>query len=70
MRAFFRIVVDLLREIGDERPYERYLRARGATHCAAEWPVVLMRPQAARAGRAAAECVLTTPSRSWFLYDH
>ena len=37
MRAFLRIVVDLLREIGDERPYERYLRARGATHCAAEW---------------------------------
>ena len=37
MRTFFRIVVDLLREIGDERPYERYLRAQGVAHSAAEW---------------------------------
>ncbi len=37
MKAFFRIVVDLLREIGDERPYERYLHAHGIPHSAAAW---------------------------------
>lgn len=37
LRAFWRIVIGILREIGDESAYQRYLAAHGATHCGAEW---------------------------------
>ena len=37
MRAFFRGVMALLREIADENAYERHLRAHGRAHSGAEW---------------------------------
>ena len=30
-------VLDLMREIGDENAYKRYLKAHNATHSAVEW---------------------------------
>ena len=37
MRAFFRVVLRLLREIGDENAYERHLLAHGLAHSAEEY---------------------------------
>ncbi len=34
---FFRFVLDLLREIGDENAYSRHLRIRGLQHSGKEW---------------------------------
>jgi hypothetical protein len=35
--AFLRFLRDLLREIGDQNAYDRYLAAHGVIHSAAEW---------------------------------
>ena len=32
-----RLILELLREIGDERAYDRYLAAHGRRHTGAEW---------------------------------
>jgi hypothetical protein len=37
MRAFFRGVMILLREIADENGYQRHLLAHGRVHSAEEW---------------------------------
>jgi hypothetical protein len=37
MRSFFRGLLALLREIGDENAYARHLRAHGREHSAEEW---------------------------------
>jgi hypothetical protein len=37
MRALLRGLLALLREIADEGPYERHLRAHGYVHSAEEW---------------------------------
>jgi len=37
MRRLARFVLALLRELGDENAYSRYLVAHGATHSGAEW---------------------------------
>jgi hypothetical protein len=44
MPVFYKIIPkliaglwELLREIGDQNAYSRYLKARGATHSAEEW---------------------------------
>jgi hypothetical protein len=37
VRKFAAGVMDLLREIGDQNAYARYLAARGATHSGREW---------------------------------
>jgi hypothetical protein len=37
MRAFFRGVLSLLREIADENAYQRYLHAHGLVHSGEEW---------------------------------
>lgn len=37
MRALWRGVVELLREIADENAYQRHLRAHGREHSAEEW---------------------------------
>lgn len=37
LRAFWRIVVGLLRELSDETAYERHLAAHGRAHSAEEW---------------------------------
>ncbi len=37
MRNFFRLLLGLLREIGDENAYARHLKAHGREHSAAEW---------------------------------
>ena len=37
MRAFFRILLGILREISDENAYERHLRVHGAAHSGEEW---------------------------------
>lgn len=37
MRAFFRGVLALLREIGDENAYARYLQAHGCVHSPEAW---------------------------------
>jgi hypothetical protein len=37
MKAFFRIILGILREISDESAYERHLRAHGAAASAEEW---------------------------------
>ena len=37
MRRCFAFVLCLLREIGDENAYQRYLAAHGLTHSAAAW---------------------------------
>jgi hypothetical protein len=36
-RGVLRIVLGILREIGDESAYQRHLRAHGVRHCGAEW---------------------------------
>jgi hypothetical protein len=41
VRAFFRGVMTLLREIADENAYERHLRAHGRVHSAQEWRVFI-----------------------------
>jgi hypothetical protein len=37
IRAFLKIVAALLRELSDERAYERHLAWHGRTHSKAEW---------------------------------
>ena len=37
MRNFFRILLGLLREIGDENAYARYLQRNGKEHSGVEW---------------------------------
>jgi len=37
MRAFFRGLMDLLREIGDQNAYKRHLNSRGLEPSAEEW---------------------------------
>ena len=37
MRAFFRVILGLLREIGDENAYERHLLAHGLAHSPEEY---------------------------------
>jgi hypothetical protein len=37
MRAFWKAVLALLREIGDENAYARHLREHGSVHSAEEW---------------------------------
>lgn len=37
MRQFFRIVLGILREIGDENAYARHLRVHNRVHSGAEW---------------------------------
>jgi hypothetical protein len=37
MRKLARLVWEMLREIGDERAYERHLAAHHRPHSAAEW---------------------------------
>jgi hypothetical protein len=37
MRAFFRGLVALLREIGDQNAYARHLAMHGARHSGSEW---------------------------------
>ena len=37
MRAFIRILLAMMREIGDENAYQRHLRFHGRPHSAEEW---------------------------------
>jgi hypothetical protein len=37
VKAFFRSVLALLREIADENAYQRHLRSHGRVHSAVEW---------------------------------
>lgn len=37
LRSFGRIVMGLLRELGDENAYQRHLSAHGRAHSAEEW---------------------------------
>jgi hypothetical protein len=37
MKAFWAVIVSILRELGDENAYDRHLRAHGRTHSTAEW---------------------------------
>lgn len=37
VQAFFRIILGILREIGDENAYARHLKAHGRAHSPAEW---------------------------------
>jgi hypothetical protein len=37
MRAFWRILAGILKEIADESAYERHLRAHGRSHSPEEW---------------------------------
>jgi hypothetical protein len=37
MRAFLRVVLAVIREIGDESAYQRHLRVQGRRHSAEEW---------------------------------
>jgi len=37
MRAFLRVLWDVIREIADENAYQRHLRESGRPHSAAEW---------------------------------
>ena len=37
VRTFFRIVLGLLRELGDENAYQRHLAAHGVAHSGEEW---------------------------------
>ncbi len=37
LRSLYRILMGILREIGDESAYQRHLAAHGRTHCGAEW---------------------------------
>lgn len=36
-RAFFRVILSILREIGDENAYARHLAAHGRPHSGEEW---------------------------------
>lgn len=37
MKNFFRFVMTLLRELGDENAYQRHLVCHGVSHSPAEW---------------------------------
>lgn len=37
LKSVWRIVLGILREIGDESAYQRHLAAHGRAHCGAEW---------------------------------
>ncbi|HLK17495.1 MAG TPA: hypothetical protein VKT81_01025 [Bryobacteraceae bacterium] len=37
MKAFFRTILAMVREIADENAYHRYLRHLGRTHSPEEW---------------------------------
>jgi hypothetical protein len=37
LRAFVRILMGILREIGDENAYQRHLSSAGLIHSGAEW---------------------------------
>jgi hypothetical protein len=37
LRRFASLILDLLREIGDENAYRRHLEAHGCKHSGAEW---------------------------------
>ena len=37
MRRVAKLMMALLRELGDENAYRRHLKERGATHSGAEW---------------------------------
>jgi len=37
MRRFLQLVLELLKEIGDENAYARHLAAHGLQHSGAEW---------------------------------
>jgi hypothetical protein len=37
VRSFWRFVLALLREIGDENAYQRHVAAHGRVHSGAEW---------------------------------
>jgi hypothetical protein len=37
LREFGRLLLAILREIGDENAYQRHLAAHGRTHSGAEW---------------------------------
>ncbi len=37
MRAFFRILIGILKEIGDENAYARHLAHHGRQHSGEEW---------------------------------
>jgi hypothetical protein len=37
VRQFARLILAILREIGDENAYQRHLAAHGREHSAAEW---------------------------------
>lgn len=37
MRAFWRVIVGLLRELSDQTAYERHLASHGRPHSGAEW---------------------------------
>lgn len=37
MKTFFRFVISLLRELGDENAYARHLRSHGRMHSDGEW---------------------------------
>ena len=37
MKRFFSLVMQFLKEIGDENAYQRHLIAHGVTHSGAEW---------------------------------
>ena len=37
LRRFARLLLAMLREIGDENAYQRHLAAHGRTHSGAEW---------------------------------
>ena len=39
MKQFFRIVLGILREIGDENAYARHLKIHNRVHSAAEWRI-------------------------------
>jgi hypothetical protein len=37
MKAFWAVIVGLLRELADENAYDRHLAAHGRTHSTEEW---------------------------------
>jgi hypothetical protein len=37
LKRFGKLVMDLLRELGDENPYRRHLAAHGRAHSREEW---------------------------------
>lgn len=54
MSSFWRIILGILREIGDESAYQRHLAAHGRSHSAAEWRV--FHEERLRAKYARAKC--------------